>query len=87
MSDKKHLLDDLFKLTGSMANTALHSASEAKKQMDDWVAERLHVLLKEYDLVTREEFEVVRAMAEEARKENIALKERLDKLEKVNTTK
>lgn len=76
------MLDDLFKLTGSVANTALHSASEAKKQMDIWAAERLSDLLKDYDFVTREEFEVVQSMAQEARKENIALKKQLDALSK-----
>ena len=33
------------------------------------------------DLVTREEFDAVRAMAQKAREENEALKARLDKLE------
>ena len=41
--------------------------------MDRWLADR--------DLVTREEFDAVRAMAAKAREENIALKARLDALE------
>lgn len=42
--------------------------------MDRWPADR--------DLVTREEFDAVRAMAQKAREENEALKAPLDKLEK-----
>ena len=42
--------------------------------VDRWLADR--------NLVTREEFDAVRAMAEKAREENEALKARLEALEK-----
>ena len=41
----------------------------------------LETTLARMDLVTREEFDAVRAMAQKAREENEALKARLDKLE------
>ena len=41
--------------------------------MDRWLADR--------DLVTREEFDAVRAMAQKAREENAALMARLEVLE------
>jgi BMFP domain-containing protein YqiC len=49
------------------AQTAFNS------MIDRWLADR--------DLVTREEFDAVRAMAQKAREENEALKARLDALE------
>ena len=42
----------------------------------------LQVALAKLELVTREEFDAVRAMAQKAREENEALKARLDALEK-----
>ncbi len=44
-----------------------------KSMMDRWLASR--------DLVTREEFDAVRAMAQKAREENEALKARIAALE------
>jgi len=44
-----------------------------KSMMDRWLADR--------DLVTREEFDAVRAMAQKAREENAALEARLVALE------
>jgi len=49
------------------ANTAL------KGMMDRWLADR--------DLVNREEFDAVRAMAQKAREENAALEARITALE------
>ena len=57
-----------------VAHGARTEAENAVKSlMDRWLADR--------DLVTREEFDAVRAMAAKAREENIALKARLDALE------
>ena len=44
-----------------------------KSMLDRWLADR--------DFVTREEFDAVRAMAQKAREENMALKARLDAIE------
>lgn len=81
MSDNKKWIGDILKLTGSVANTAFHSASEAKQQLDSLLRARINEILKEHDLVTREEFDVVREMAEKARKENEELKSTIKKLE------
>jgi hypothetical protein len=50
-----------------------------KSWIDRWLADR--------DFVTREEFDAVKAMAQKAREENIALSKRLDAFEKKKSPK
>jgi BMFP domain-containing protein YqiC len=58
-----------------VAQGAREEAENAMKSlMDRWLADR--------DFVTREEFDAVRAMAQKAREENVALSARLEALEK-----
>lgn len=71
-------LDDLAKLATGAAGT-LHGV---RQEIEGMVRQRLERVLDDLDLVTREEFDVVKDMAAVARAENEALKERLDKLEK-----
>ncbi len=71
------LFDDLAKLATGAAGT-LHGL---KSEIEGVVRQRVDRLISELDLVTREEFEAVKAMAAEARRENEALKARLDSLE------
>lgn len=71
-------LDDLAKLATGAAGT-LHGV---RQEVEGMVRQRLERVLDDLDLVTREEFEVVKAMAAAAREENEALKERLEALEK-----
>lgn len=52
-----------------------------KREVDSLVQERMRRHLLDMDLVTREEFEIVRALAVEAREENARLKARLSALE------
>ena len=63
-------------MTNAMG-VAQGARSEAETAMkgfiDRWMADR--------DFVTREEFDAVRAMAQKAREENIALEERIAALE------
>jgi hypothetical protein len=71
-------MDDLSKLMTNAMGVAQGAKDEAETamngMMDRWLANR--------NLVTREEFDAVRAMAQKAREENEALKARLDALEK-----
>jgi BMFP domain-containing protein YqiC len=80
MQTRNKVLDDLSQLMTNAMGVAQGARDEAetamKSLLDRWLADR--------NLVTREEFEAVRAMAVKAREENEALKARLDALEAGN---
>ena len=82
MQPGNKIFDDLSKLMTNAMGVAQGAKAEAetamKSMMDRWLASR--------DLVTREEFDAVRAMAQKAREENEALKARIAALEsRLNT--
>lgn len=82
MSDTRQaaqaLLDDLAKLAANAAGLAQGARDEAETA----IRSHFERFLSSRNLVTRDEFDAVRAMAERAREENQALTERLDALEK-----
>ena len=77
MQTRNKIFDDLSQLMTNAMGVAQGARDEAETAMkgmiDRWLADR--------DLVTREEFDAVRAMAQKAREENDALKARLDAME------
>lgn len=77
MQTRNKVLDDISQLMTNAMGVAQGARNEAegamKNMLDRWLADR--------DFVTREEFDAVRAMAQKAREENIALTARLDALE------
>jgi BMFP domain-containing protein YqiC len=77
MSTRNKVMDDVSQLFTNAMGVAQGAKTEAetamKSFMDRWLADR--------QLVTREEFDAVRAMAQKAREENEALKARIDALE------
>jgi BMFP domain-containing protein YqiC len=77
MQTRNKVLDDVAQLMQNALGVAQGAKSEAetalKGMVDRWLADR--------NLVTREEFDAVRAMAQKAREENAALQARLDALE------
>ncbi len=77
MQTRNKVLDDVAQLMSNAMGVAQGAKTEAetamKGMLDRWLADR--------DLVTRDEFEAVRAMAQKAREENEALKARLEALE------
>ena len=77
MQARGKIFDDISHLMTNAMGVAQGAKDEAetamKSLMDRWLADR--------DFVTREEFDAVRAMAQKAREENEALKERLNSLE------
>ena len=77
MQTRNKVFDDISQLMTNAMGVAQGARDEAnnafKGMMDRWLADR--------DLVTREEFEAVRAMAQKAREENEALKTRIATLE------
>jgi BMFP domain-containing protein YqiC len=77
MQSQNRLFDDFVKMMNGAAGTFAGMTREAegafRDRMRDWVGG--------LDLVSREEFEAVKAIAVAAREENQALKARLDALD------
>ena len=77
MQSKNKFLDDIGQMMTNAVGVAQGAKDEAETAMkslvDRWLADR--------NFVTREEFDVVRAMAQKDREENDALKARMDALE------
>ena len=77
MQTRNRLLDDLARV----ANSAVSVASGLKGEVDARITQQFERVLDGMDLVGRDEFEAVKAMAAEARAENERLKKRLARLE------
>ncbi len=77
MQTSNRLLDDLARV----ANGALGTAAGLKGEIEALVRDRLQRLLADMDLVSREEFDAVKAMAAKARTEQEALAARVAELE------
>ncbi|MFQ5466501.1 MAG: accessory factor UbiK family protein [Kiloniellaceae bacterium] len=77
MQTQNRLLDDLARV----ATGAMGVAAGMRGELEARLREQFERILSGMDLVTREEFEVVRAMAAEAREEQARLSERLAALE------
>ena len=77
MQSQNRLFDDLVKVMNGAAGTLAGMTREAQSAMQ----ERARDWIGGLDLVSREEFEAVKAMAAAAREENAALRRRLDALE------
>lgn len=77
MQTNTRIFDDISKLMTNAAGMAKGVRDEAetafRSRMERWLADM--------DMVTREEFDAVKAMAQKAREENAALKARIDALE------
>ncbi len=71
----------LFDELGRLMTDAAGVASAARREVDAMVKSQIDRLLRDADVVTREEFEAVRDMAVLAREENEALKARIAALE------
>ncbi|TFI58001.1 accessory factor UbiK family protein [Sphingomonas parva] len=77
MQSQNRLFDDFVKMMNGAAGTVAGMTREAEGAFRERVREWVGGL----DLVSREEFEAVKAIAVAAREENQALKARLDALE------
>lgn len=79
MSDAKNkILDDL---TGLATGLGI-AAQGVRDEVEQAVRARVDAILSENGMVSREEFEAVRAMAVAAREENAALRAKIDALKK-----
>jgi BMFP domain-containing protein YqiC len=77
MQTENRLLDDLAR----MANGALNTLSGLREEIESRVRERVERMLADMDMVPREEFDAVKAMAQKARAEQDDLAARLGALE------
>ena len=77
MQSPNRIFDDLARV----ANGAVAVATGMRQEIEALVRQQFERFLTDRDLVSREEFEAVRLMAEKARAENEALAARLTVLE------
>ena len=77
MQTSNRILDDLARV----ANGAVSTLSGVKGEIDAMVRQRIERLLVDADLVPRDEFDAVKAMAAEARAEQDRLTKRVAALE------
>lgn len=82
MSKDNKFFDDFIKLAGSAMDSAFNSASDMKQNFDQMVGHKIDEVLQKHNVVTREEFDVVKEMATKAREENEKLKKKIAQLEK-----
>jgi BMFP domain-containing protein YqiC len=83
MQTQNRLLDDLARV----ASGALGVAAGMRGEIEARLREQFEKILSQMDLVTRDEFEAVKAMAAKAREEQEILAERLAVLEAQTGTK
>ena len=66
---------------GKLITDAAGAADGVRTELEGIVRAQAERVLRDLDVVQREEFEAVKAMAQKAREENDRLKERIAKLE------
>jgi BMFP domain-containing protein YqiC len=66
---------------GKLITDAAGAADGVRKEIEGVVRAQAERVLRDLDVVQREEFEAVKAMAQKAREENEALKTRIAELE------
>ncbi len=77
MQNESRFFDDVAKL----ATNAAGALSGVRDELDTLLRQQAERLIAQMDLVSREEFDAVKAMAQKAREENEALKARIEALE------
>lgn len=73
MQKDSAFFEDIAKLTSSAAGALM----DIRRELENMVSEKVARVLSAHAFVTRDEFEVVRAMAQKAREENEALRAEL----------
>ena len=66
---------------GKLITDAAGAADGVRKEIESVIRAQAERVLRDLDVVQREEFEAVKAMAQKAREENEALKARIEALE------
>lgn len=80
MQKDSHLFEDLAKMASGVAGAAM----DMRRELEAMIADKIERFMARGHFVTREEFEVVRDMAQKARAENEALKVEIEKLKAKN---
>ena len=70
-----------FNEVAKLMNDAAGEAGGVRREFDTMMRTQAERMLRDLDVVQREEFEAVKAMARKAREENERLKERIAELE------
>ena len=78
MQSGNRFFDDMARLMNNAMGVAQDARQELENNFNGWFEK----MIADRNLVTREEFDAVSAMARKAREENQALSARLDALEK-----
>tara|TARA_Y100000768_G_scaffold326048_1_gene263215 strand:+ start:200 stop:475 length:276 start_codon:yes stop_codon:yes gene_type:complete len=78
MSREKHFIDDLTRV----ASGAIGAIGNVKGEVEAKFKETIQRFLDDMDYVPREEFEVVRDLAQKAREQNLMLEEKVRLLDK-----
>lgn len=79
MQKDSRFFEDIGKLSSGVVGTFV----DLKREMEGMVMDKVETMLSRMHLVRREEFEVVRQQAEQARAESEKLTKRLAELEKL----
>ena len=79
MQSQNRIFDDLARVAGG----ALGALSSLKDEIEAMVRDRMERFMSEGNFVRRDEFDVVRAMAAEARAEQERLAKRVEELERL----
>lgn len=83
MQSQNRIFDDLARVAGG----ALSALTSLKDEIEALVRDRMERFMSEGNFVRRDEFDVVRAMAAEARAEQERLAKRVAELERLLTEK
>ena len=83
MQTSSRFFDDLAKV----ANSAVSTLAGVKGEIESMVSQRLERFLADMDVVPRDEFEAIKAVAVKARAEQEKLEKRVDRLEARLATK
>lgn len=82
MQKDSKLFDDMARMMSGATNMAF----DMKREVEAGIARQVEAFLSKTSLVTREEFEAVKAMALKARSENDALRAEIEALRSSKTT-
>ncbi|MDV7338049.1 accessory factor UbiK family protein [Terasakiella sp. A23] len=77
MQSKNRIFDDMAKV----ASGAVSTFSGVREEIDGMIRQQIERVMADMDVVPRDEFEAVKAMAAKARAEQDALIARIDELE------
>jgi|TARA_B110000438_G_scaffold172526_1_gene164921 BMFP domain-containing protein YqiC len=79
LQTRAKIFDDIAKVTGGAVSTL----SGIKTELENLVRQQIERILVDADMVPREEFEVVKAMASKARSKQEEMEKRILQLEKI----